>query len=90
MSKVNKLYQKVSARKVNFEKSGLRVNMNKTEVMFMFGGASMGTLVHTTLLYGLVMFASQVWKQINLLLRCQHWVHKMCHGIRGRIVENKD
>ena len=56
----------------------------------MFGGASMGTLVHTTLLYGLVMFASQVWKQINLLLRCQHWVHKMCHGIRGRIVENKD
>ena len=64
--------------------------MNKTEVMFMFGGASMGTLVHTTLLYGLVMFASQVWKQINLLLRCQHWVHKMCHGIRGRIGENTD
>ena len=62
--------------------------MNKTEVMF--GGASMGTLVHATLLYGLVMFASQVWQQINLLLRCQHWVHKTCHGIRGRIVENKD
>lgn len=39
LSKVNKLYKKVSARKVNLEKNGLRVNMNKTEVMF--GGASM-------------------------------------------------
>ena len=75
------------AWKVGMEQKGLRVSIPKT--VFMISGTGLDTLKDSGK-YPCSVCRKGVMANSILCTGCDHWVHKKCSGIRGRLTADPD
>ena len=82
---LNKLIERLITWKQNLEMHGLRVNMGKTKGLV--SGCGLETLKDKGK-FPCGVCRSGTGRNSILCSGCNHWVHKLCSGITGRLKEN--
>jgi hypothetical protein len=83
----DELRQKLICWKNTLEAKGLKVNVNKTKVMF---GGKCGKVAVGHVMFPCGVCSKGVGSNSILCVSCKKWVHKRCSGISGSMTKSKD